>query len=256
MAATDSIDGMIESTATYGPMVRSLLLYNQTAGTAATTSSGYVTTGYLGGMSIPALTSPVTSVIITSVDFMGDDSSTQIICGYAQDMGTLTISGNSFASGTAMPTRTIAGTSVTTASVMPLIQITTTLVATNPVITITYTDQDGNTGQTASLTIPTNAAINSCFLISPHLATGDTGIRAITNISTSAGTGGVLKIYGVIPIAYGINLSNAYNIIQPLFNTLPLFPFVESDRLEFYRIGATSTTTVLAGVYGVPETGF
>lgn len=255
MADTDSIDGMIEACATYGPLIRALMFTNQNTTTAATTNSGSVTGSFMGRMIIPSMTSPVISVIFTQVDLVTEDS-TLIVAGYRIEMGSLAISGNTFTSGTAMPTRTIAGTSVQTASVIPILEVTTALTATTPTITITYTDQDGNTGQTCTVTLPTSPALTTCFNLAPHLATGDTGMRAVTNMSTSAGSAGTLKVYGFIPIAYGVPLSPAAIGPQPLSNTLPFFPFKASDEFAIYRFGSTSTTTVFANLYGVPETGF
>jgi hypothetical protein len=256
MANSDSVDGMIEAVATYGPLIRSFVLYGGTAPTAATANSGAQTGMNLMNFTIPALTSPVTSAILTKFDLMRDDTLSTSVAGYKLELGQLTISGNVFAAGSTMPTRTIAGTSVQTASLMTVIEITTALTATTPVITITYTDQDGNTGQTASVTLPTNAALGSTFLIYPHLANGDTGVRAVTNISTSAGTAGVLKVYGFIPVAYGSNIGVANLVAQPLVNKLPLFPFVASDILGIYSFGPASTTLAYASIYMIPETGF
>lgn len=256
MADTDSFDGMIASAANYGPLIRSFCFYNGVAATAATTTSGYETGMRLGDFTIPSLTSPVTSAILTKLDAISDDTLTTIVCGYKLELGSLAISGNTFSSGTAMPTRTIAGTSVQTASLMTVLEVTAAMTATTPVITITYTDQDGNTGQTATVTLPTNAAVGSVFLLAPHLANGDTGVRAVTNMSTSAGSAGTLKAYGFIPVAYGTNVGNTYLVAQPLVSVLPKFPFVANDVMGFYRFGATSTTVVYASIYMVPETGF
>ena len=256
MADTDSFDGMVSSTATYGPLVRSLMFTNQNTLTAATVNSGSVTGGFMGRFVIPSMTSPVSSVVFTKIQFTTEDTDTILVAGYRIEMGSLAISGNTFTAGTAMPTRTIAGTSVTTASIIPILEVTTALTATTPTITITYTDQDGNGSQTCTVTLPTSPTRTTCFNLGPHLASGDTGMRSVSNMSTSAGSAGTLKVYGFIPIWYGISRAHVGIGPQPLQSALPFFPFVASDQLAVYRFGSTSTTTVFGELYGVPETGF
>ena len=73
---------------------------------------------------------------------------------------------------------------------------------TNMTITITYTNQSGTTGRTATIALvgsgPTQSMIYYTYLIT--LQSGDTGVRDITNISTSATGNGNFTIYGMIDI--------------------------------------------------------
>jgi hypothetical protein len=155
------------------------------------------------------------------------------------DLGTLTVSGNTFSGAGTMPTRRYNDkTAVQTASTYSMLVVNTALTATTPVVTITYTDQSGNTGNTATLTLPTSPVINTAFLISPHLANADTGIRAITNMSISTGSAGILKVYGLLPIALGTteDLSNPQTPdIIPVAQ--PMWQLKGADSIAVYQIG-------------------
>lgn len=255
MASIDSIDSMIEACATYGALVRSLV-YNAGTVTAATVNSGGVTTTRLMTCNIPSMTSPVISAILTSIDGVSEDTTTTLVAGYVLQLGSLNMNTGTFTSGSTMPTRTIGGVSTQTASIYPFLVVTAAVTATTPTITITYTDQDGNTGQTATLVLPTSPALDTCFAIAPHLAAGDTGMRAVTNMTKSAGTAGTVEVYGFIPNAYGSSVSANYQMAQPLFNTLPFFPFKAGDQIGFFRMGSTSSTTGVITYTMIPETAF
>ena len=196
----NSIDNIIASSEDNGPFTRFYYSTIGTATTAATTSSGYVNAQRFPNplTMLSSFGAGITGAVFPYVRCMSDDPDSHFICGIEYDMGTLTISGNSFADGVAMPTKVVRGTSLQTASQIAFLVVNSTLTATTPVITITYTDQGGTTSNTATLTLPTNPVVNSSFLITPHLASGDTGIRDITNMSTNVGTGGILKIYGLL----------------------------------------------------------
>lgn len=69
--------------------------------------------------------------------------------------------------------------------VMAGLEVSTIMGAGVPVYTLTYTDQDGNTGITAALPATVAAAPVGTFQIWP-LAAGDTGVRAVTGFQASA----------------------------------------------------------------------
>lgn len=67
-------------------------------------------------------------------------------------------------------------------------EIYTAIGATGATLTVTYTDQDGNTGQSATYVHPANAeSVGQMFPFT--LAAGDYGVRAVTNYSWSVSTG-------------------------------------------------------------------
>lgn len=83
--------------------------------------------------------------------------------------------------------------------------------------TVSYTDQDGNTGQTATYAHPANA--ESVGQMVPYtLAAGDTGVRAIASVVTSAtGTAGdygitLLRRIAEIPVPI-VNIGDAQDAL-------------------------------------------
>lgn len=171
------------------------------------------------------------------------------------DLGTLTVSGNSFAAGVSAPTKTPSGgSSGTCVFTSAVVYISAACTATTPILTITYTDQAGNTGNTATMTLPTNASVNSCYLIYPHLAAGDTGIRAITNMSISTGSAGSIKVMGLLKLA---NLSSgtfSAGLHDPRNTAQPIYPVSASETIAFYTYNSISSTAIYADWVMVPIT--
>jgi len=230
-----SFDDMI-SQATGQGMFRRAMVYVKTTTTSATTSSGYVNLCRVPtSIVVPSFGGSVTAAYFTYIRSCVSNGSVPIIGGHETLLGTLTVSGNSFAAGSTMPTKTIEGSSIQTSSMFTVIVATTALTATTPVLTVTYTDQDGNTGQTATMTLPSSPTLNTGFFLTPHLASGDTGVRAITNMSISTGSAGVLKAYGVIPQhATACGLTESATSLDFLQAPFPLVPFSAGDSLSFY----------------------
>lgn len=75
-------------------------------------------------------------------------------------------------------------------------------VATNRTITITYVNQDGTAGRTATLTLAGagGGQDKAGYIYLVTLQGTDVGVRDITNISTSSTGTGNLKVYGMIDI--------------------------------------------------------
>lgn len=252
----NSIDNMLSQAQAKGIMSRLFIDRVGAATTAANTTSGYVTAQrYPTSITLPSsFGSGVTGIVFPYVRMAQEDTSQSLICCLEYSLGTLTVSGNSFADGVAMPTKTIRGVSITTSAEIPMVVVTTSLTATTPVLTITYTDQDGNTNQTATMTLPTNSLINSAFLITPHLANGDTGIRDITNISISTGSAGVLKIYGLLVLGFSQSTSaSTASFINPISIPLSMWPATTSEIITFYKFGTTVTNQILAVISGVAD---
>ena len=227
--------------------------------TVATTNANS-TSGYMTGQRFTrtftqfALGAGLTGAIYHAIQMSNEEDDVNLVCAIEYDLGTLTVSGNSFADGVAMPTKTIRSTSITTASLMPVVVVTVTLTATTPVLTITYTDQDGNTGQTATLTLPTNASANSVFQITPHLAAGDTGIRDITGLSISTGTAGTLKVMGLLPLMIMSNTtSQNANILDVLNIPTEQWLVEANDVIAFYRFGSNSANQLTAVLVGTAD---
>jgi len=176
-----------------------------------------------------------------------------ILCALEYNLGSVALATGTFTDGVAMPTKTIEGSAIQTASLLTMMVVTATLTATSPVITATYTDQSGNTGASCALTIPTNALVNSAFIMTPHLATGDTGVQDVTNITKSAGTAGTVAVRGLLPLAIGFQAGTAGHPlkIEPLTIQYPQFLVEASETIAFYCFGATGNPELIATLTGV-----
>lgn len=65
--------------------------------------------------------------------------------------------------------------------------------------TVTYTNQDGTTGRTGTITIPRNSAVGTQWPIT--LQAGDFGIRSIQGVSGTPTVAGIIDLVGAIPLA-------------------------------------------------------
>lgn len=110
-------------------------------------------------------------------------------------------------------------------------------------MTLTYTDQDGNTGSTATIqSFAGSAAIGRTFPYS--LAAGDTGVRSIqteTHTATlTSGTYGLVLRRRVATIP--IPVSNTGALLDPLSGGLPTIPDDACLELLWFPTGTTATT--------------
>lgn len=249
----NSLDNMLASAADNGLFTRALS-YNVPGTSQANITSGYVgTQRFPFTVTIPSLGSGLTGVYISSFGIMTSTGAGSVFLGIEYLLGTLTVSGNSFADGVVMPTKTVRGTSIQTATELCFIASSVALTATTPVLTLTYTDQDGNTGASAALTLPTNVQIHSAFLVNPHLASGDTGIRDITNMSISTGSNGTLKVYGLLVLAVNSITGGIASGPSPL--VAPYIPWIAAtnDVLAIYGCIGTASRDILAMITGVAD---
>lgn len=89
--------------------------------------------------------------------------------------------------------------------------VTTAFGASSPVLTLTYTDSDGNAGNTGAITVPTASAPIGVVLgggtaaspVAPcmPLAAGDRGVRSVQSYSIASGTTGAAAIILYKPLA-------------------------------------------------------
>lgn len=246
----DSVDSLIAQAQSTGVMNRLLTSSVTASTTAATANSGLQSCQrYPINFTVPTLGSGVTSMLVTRLDMTAVANATQALVGGIEvEMGSLAVSSNTFTAGSAMPTKTIEGSSITTAAEWMFLVATVALTATTPVITITYVNQDGTGSRTATLTLPTSPAINTAFLVHPHLQSGDTGIRSVTNMSKSAGTAGTLKLYGLLPLGTSVGGGNkAAKTFQQEFSKPTVnYPVAAAEKIGFYRIGQTAANDMYA----------
>lgn len=255
-SANPSIDQAISDSATYGEYRRIYPYRLAVATTAATTTTGSVTTQRMAlPLTIPSVTSPVLGYIFPTIRMYTEDGSVVCMAALEYELGSLAVSGNTFTAGVAMPTKTIHGEPVQTNAALVFVVPTVTMTATTPVLTITYTDQDGNTGQTATITLPTNAIANSGFFLQPLLASGDIAIREVTNMSISTGSAGTVKVYGCIKLAVSMHSTAGLSALTTDLLQSPIPPVLAEagDKISFYRFGSNTTCEVIAVLVGVPE---
>jgi hypothetical protein len=154
-----------------------------------------------------------------------------------------------------MPTKTVEGVSLQTNALDPLVYIPTTLTGGGtPILTVTYTDQDGNTGQTATITLPSNAAVGTVCRLAAYLASGDSGVRAVTNMSLTASTGGVVKIIGYLPLQVGTEGTSVHRSSpQPIYDVQPIFPVDGGETIGFYRSGSNQVGDLVGVLVALGE---
>jgi len=240
MAVIDSIDQIYASIAANEPLNR--LWTGGSTGVAPT--AGNSTSGYSQNLrhpsvwTMPSVGGGLTGMYATACNIWCPGGAYTAILALEYLLGTLTVSGNVFSStgAVSMPTKPVKGSSIVTSSMLTFAVVTTALTATTPVLTTTYTDQDGNGSQSCVMTLPTNPVTNSAYRMQPHLAAGDTGVRAVSNISISTGSAGVIKIYGLLPIQeFSIDTTvNRHSNLQPLKQSRPQWLIEPAETLAMY----------------------
>lgn len=148
---------------------------------------------------VPAsLPGGATHVLLEAVE-LHEGSALPIMLYEAFLMGELDYATGTFTDGVVAPTRLAGGLS----QQLPLslwCECATDMVS-QRVVTVTYTDQDGNTGQVStSHTLTVNSLKHSGFFV--VLAVADVGVLDVTNVTATGGTTptGTLKFWGVNPI--------------------------------------------------------
>ena len=256
MAVVDSRDALINAANARGAWNILNIDKGSATVTAALTTCGYLTARkFPNTITLPTITSPSTEVYCTYCRIMASTASVSLMCGKLINLGNINMNTGTYTSGSSMPTNTIAGLSLTTSATHIMAVVTTALTATTPTLTITYTDQGGNTGQTATLVLPTSPVIDTTFLVSPHLANADSGVRAITACTKSAGTAGVITFYGVQELGRSIMIGSGGTIAwEPVLGmTKPRYPLSGGDVIGFFCFGSTANMDMAAMLSFTPN---
>lgn len=226
-----------------------------TTATAATVTSGYVgLKHYSDEVLMPSsLPSGVLGYSLASAEVSANINQATTIAALRYDLATLT-GASTYAQGVTMPSKLINGASVQTAAMLCMLMVSVTFTgSTTPTITITYTNQDGVTGRTATLILPSNPTINSSFLIGPHLQSGDTGILSVQNITRSVGTVGEIKVVGLLPMYVQPSSIAAPSAAEPLNKFGPRFLAEANDVICFFANQTGNNTSVICSGFLVPE---
>ena len=137
-----------------------------------------------------------------------------------------------------------------------MVEVYTQIGATSRTVTSIYTDQDGNGGTTTAVAIGNTGFREVTRAILLPLASGDTGVRAVTSVTLSAGTGttGSMGVTVGKPVAYlGIGAPGAPGW-RDFVTGLPGIPVIEAGAcLSLLWFPCTTTAPELFGGYGIVE---
>lgn len=133
------------------------------------------------------------------------------------------------------------------ANVMAAIEWSATGGAGVPTVTLTYTDQDGNTGATATFTGVASPPVGTFEIF--RLAAGDTGIRAPTSfIQSATRTSGTMHLVLFRVLAQiEVTSANIGNAIDALTSGLPRI--YDDSVLQLVWFPSTTTATNFVGQY-------
>jgi len=198
---------------------------------------------------IPSVGAGCDGFIATNISCFSNTPGTAHIIGLEYLLGTIT-GPNTFTDGVAMPIKKVRGTSVQTAASI-IFAVADIQVVGIPNISMTYTDQDGNTGNTFNVPINSAIAVNTAYMINNRMTT-DTGIRDITSMSASSVTSGRIRIYGILPLYISLQQNTEYRV--PLMSS-PLVPYLiqAGEFLGVYRLFSTQPSEVFVSMNLTPE---
>lgn len=146
----------------------------------------------------------------------------------------------------ALPSRDGAG-GTNGANVMAAIEWSAAGGAGTPTVTLTYTDQDGNTGATGTFTGVASPPVGTFEIFT--LAAGDTGVRAPTSfIQSATRTSGTMHLVLFRPIAQvEVTSANIGNAIDALTSGLPRI--YNDSVLQLVWFPSATTATNFIGQY-------
>lgn len=140
-----------------------------------------------------------------------------------------------------------AGGATSGASIMAAVEWSATGGAGTPTVTLTYTDQDGNTGATGTLTGVASPPVGTFEIFT--LAAGDTGIRAPTSfIQSATRTSGTMHLVLFRVLAQvEVTAANIGNAIDALTSGLPRI--YNDSVLQLVWFPSATTATNFIGQY-------
>jgi len=140
-----------------------------------------------------------------------------------------------------------AGGATSGASIMAAVEWSATGGAGTPTVTLTYTDQDGNTGATGTLTGVASPPVGTFEIF--KLADGDTGIRAPTSfIQSATRTSGTMHLVLFRVLAQvEVTAANIGNAVDALTSGLPRI--YDDSVLQLVWFPSATTAVNLFGQY-------
>lgn len=250
-AANSSIDKAIDADATYGSFYR-IIQVSSLGGTIATSDTNYITANRCPQtITIPPVSSTLSGYIATNCHaVLGAPGVVVLALEYL--LGTFDMTGT-FTPGVSMPIKPIKGTNVQTASGLTLFVADNNLSSAAGVFTITYTDQEGITNKTATLTLPASVNAGTGYTFQATMQTLSKGVRAITNITTAAvGASGTVKIYGLLPIHVAMETTNVTD--SSFFKNLAVPYLCEpNEQIGVYQFVTNSQYEIVVMLGLTPE---
>lgn len=145
-----------------------------------------------------------------------------------------------------LPSRDAAG-GTNGAGVMAAMEWSATGGAGTPTVTLTYTDQDGNTGATGTFAAVTTPPVGTFEIFT--LAAGDTGIRAPTSfIQSATRTSGTMHLVLFRVLAQlDLSAANVGNAIDAFTGGLPRV--YDDSCLQWVWFPSATTATTFLGTY-------
>jgi len=258
VTALSSIDSVMLSESLYGAW-RRYWTWPSTGGTSPTATAGgpIAMVHSQRPVTVPSVGAGILGMYLVQAIVEPANSSGNVggILGLEYKLGSVNMNTGAFTAGVSMPVKRYAGVTagVQTSSQLTFLAADAACTATTPTITVTYTNQNGDSGRSAALVVPTNAAVDSAYLLTPSLQAGDTGIQSVSNITKSAGTAGTISVYGFLILAAGWGASSSETIIDPSEGSLPLWLCEAADKIGYVQLG-NSITTHRVSMVGVAET--
>lgn len=132
-------------------------------------------------------------------------------------------------------------------NIMAAIEWSATGGAGTPTVTLTYTDQDGNTGNTGALTAVTTPPVGTFEIFT--LAAGDTGVREPTSfIQSATRTSGTMHLVLFRVLAQvEVTTANIGNAIDALTSGMPRI--YDGSCLQLVWFPSATTATNFIGTY-------
>jgi len=242
-----SVDDGLAQHASFGHLSRCIAQITP-ASTAANATSGWNTIRRMPTpYTMPALGGSVQGGVLTRFSVMSGAISVAYFAAIEVLLGTVNMATGAFTDGVAMPAARkhfMNRAGVQVASLMPVWRVSAAVTATTPVITTTYVNEDGTGSRTCTMTLPTSPLLNSCFMMAPHLQTGDTAIRDITNATRSVGSAGELQAFGLMPLSWQVAnaVGGAPAPVAPLWVPTVDWDVIEADSIGFYTLGSIAAT--------------
>lgn len=254
MGAYDTWDGMIRLAQDYGPYARTI---TQKSGSASTVTGVIPQTRFEPIVLPSSFASGVKGIRFVNIGSKISNSNMMMLVGLEYLLGSVNLATGTFTDGVAMPTKLINGESITTAAMWTFLAVTTTLSATSPIITVTYTNEVGTASRSVATTMPSNSNVGTAMFLNTNLQGDDFAIRDVTGITKSAGSSGVVSVYGYLPLHFSrTSFQSNSNVSRMADSSLPLFIGEASEKIGFIGMGQEGYVggiTMVCNLYGLPE---